>query len=60
MIAMLASVNFADAAFGTSPWASTSVASRFLALSPGDFGKFIGEEIEKWPKVVKFSGAKAD
>jgi hypothetical protein len=23
------------------------------ALSPGDFGKFIGEEIEKWPKVVK-------
>jgi len=31
-----------------------------LALSPGDFGKFIGEEIEKWAKVVKFSGIKAD
>jgi tripartite-type tricarboxylate transporter receptor subunit TctC len=31
-----------------------------LALSPGDFGRLISEETEKWGKVVKFSGAKAD
>jgi tripartite-type tricarboxylate transporter receptor subunit TctC len=31
-----------------------------LALSPADFGKLIAEETEKWGKVVKFSGAKAD
>jgi tripartite-type tricarboxylate transporter receptor subunit TctC len=28
--------------------------------SPADFGKFLGEETEKWAKVVKFSGAKPD
>jgi tripartite-type tricarboxylate transporter receptor subunit TctC len=28
--------------------------------SPTDFAKFITEETEKWAKVVKFSGAKAD
>ena len=28
--------------------------------SPADFGKLITEEIEKWTKVVRFSGAKAD
>ena len=31
-----------------------------LALSPGDFGKLIADETEKWAKAVKFSGAKAD
>src|SRR5262245_45922620 len=31
-----------------------------LAGSPADFGKLIAEETEKWSKVVKFSGAKAD
>jgi tripartite-type tricarboxylate transporter receptor subunit TctC len=27
-----------------------------LALSPADFGKFIADETEKWPKVIKFAG----
>jgi len=31
-----------------------------LAGSPADFGKLIGEETEKWGKVVKFSGAKPE
>jgi hypothetical protein len=28
--------------------------------SASDFGKFISEETEKWGKVVKFAGIKAD
>ena len=31
-----------------------------LAGSPADFNKFIAEETEKWGKVVKFVGIKAD
>jgi len=31
-----------------------------LAGSPGDFANLIADEIEKWAKVVKFAGVKAD
>jgi tripartite-type tricarboxylate transporter receptor subunit TctC len=31
-----------------------------LPLSPADFGKLIADETEKWGKVVKLSGAKAN
>jgi tripartite-type tricarboxylate transporter receptor subunit TctC len=29
-----------------------------LPGSPGDFGRFIAKEVEKWDKVVEFSGVK--
>jgi hypothetical protein len=28
--------------------------------SPAEFGQFIAEDTEKWRKVVKFAGLKAD
>ena len=31
-----------------------------LALSPADFEKLIADETEKWAKVIKFAGIKAD
>jgi hypothetical protein len=31
-----------------------------LVSSPADSGKLMTDETEKWAKVVKFSGAKAD
>jgi tripartite-type tricarboxylate transporter receptor subunit TctC len=31
-----------------------------LAGSPADFGKLIAEETEKWAKVIKFAGIKAE
>ena len=33
---------------------------RVLSGSPSDFGKLIAKNTEKWAKVVKFSGAKAE
>ena len=34
--------------------------SDILIGSPADFGKLIADETEKWAKVVKFAGLKAD
>jgi tripartite-type tricarboxylate transporter receptor subunit TctC len=31
-----------------------------MPMTPADFGKFIADEIEKWAKVIKFAGVKAD
>ena len=31
-----------------------------LSGSPADFGRLIAEETEKWSKVVKFAGIKAE
>ena len=31
-----------------------------LAGSPADFGKFIGDETEKWGKVIKFAGISSE
>jgi hypothetical protein len=35
-------------------------AASALPGSPADFGKLITEETEKWGKVVKFAGIKAE
>ena len=34
--------------------------ARVLPGSPADFGKLIADGTEKWARVVKFSGAKAE
>jgi tripartite-type tricarboxylate transporter receptor subunit TctC len=38
----------------------TELGGTVLAGAPADFGKLIADETEKWGKVVRFSGAKAD
>jgi tripartite-type tricarboxylate transporter receptor subunit TctC len=38
----------------------TDLGAAVFAGSPADFGKFIAGEIEKWGKVVKFAGIKAE
>jgi tripartite-type tricarboxylate transporter receptor subunit TctC len=38
----------------------TDLGCAVFAGSPADFGKFIADETEKWAKVVKFAGIKAD
>jgi tripartite-type tricarboxylate transporter receptor subunit TctC len=45
------------------PRAKTRIAdmgATLIAGSPADFGRLIADETEKWGKVVRFSGAKAD
>ena len=36
------------------------LASAVIPGSPADFGRLVGDEIRKWAKVVKFSGAKPE
>ena len=36
------------------------LASTVIPGSPADFGKLVEDEIEKWGKVVRFSGAKLE
>ena len=36
------------------------LAAQVLSGSPGDFGKLIAEEAEKWRNVVKFAGIKTE
>ena len=38
----------------------TDLGGTALPGSPADFGKLIAEETEKWGKVAKFAGIKAD
>ena len=38
----------------------TELGATALPGTPADFGKLIAEETERWAKVVRFSGAKAD
>ncbi|HEU0082750.1 MAG TPA: tripartite tricarboxylate transporter substrate binding protein, partial [Bradyrhizobium sp.] len=38
----------------------TELGAILLPGSPGDFGKLLADETEKWGKVVKFAGAKVD
>ena len=45
---------------GTSPARLTDVGAIVLPGSPTDFGRLVAEETEKWGKVVKFAGTKAE
>jgi tripartite-type tricarboxylate transporter receptor subunit TctC len=38
----------------------TEMGGMLIPGSPGEFGKLVADETEKWAKVVKFSGAKVD
>jgi tripartite-type tricarboxylate transporter receptor subunit TctC len=31
-----------------------------MVMTPADFGKLITDETEKWAKVIKFTGVKAE
>jgi tripartite-type tricarboxylate transporter receptor subunit TctC len=39
-------------------WAKQGAAP--MRMTPAEFGIFIEQDIQKWAKVVKFSGAKVD
>jgi hypothetical protein len=31
-----------------------------MSMTPDEFGRFLREDIEKWSRIVKISGAKPD
>jgi hypothetical protein len=31
-----------------------------MSMSPEEFGRFMRDDIEKWARIVKISGAKSD
>jgi tripartite-type tricarboxylate transporter receptor subunit TctC len=39
---------------------SAELGASIIGGSPGDFGRLVAEETDKWGKVVRFSGAKPD
>jgi hypothetical protein len=42
------------------PWGFFGKGGIEIAGTPADFGKLIADETEKWAKVIKFAGIKAD
>lgn len=62
-VAIVARLNAAINAGLADPTMKAKIAAlggMIMAGTPADFGKFVASETEKWVKVVKFSGAKAD
>jgi tripartite-type tricarboxylate transporter receptor subunit TctC len=62
-VAIINKLNKEINAFLTDPSTKARIADiggTVLLGSPGDFGKLIAEETEKWAKVIKFAGIKAD
>ena len=40
--------------------AGADLGGRPMPMTPAELGKFIADEIEKWAKVIKFAGVKAE
>ena len=38
----------------------TDIGAEPISMTPAEFEKFIADETEKWGKVVKFAGIRAD
>jgi tripartite-type tricarboxylate transporter receptor subunit TctC len=53
-------INMASAGTGSTPHVAGELFKMMASGSSADFGRLIAEETEKWRKVVKFSGAKAE
>ena len=49
-----------DAVAAAPTFHNLSIGGTVISCSPGDFGKLIADETEKWAKVVKVAGIKPD